>query len=229
MTAVAFPFGPLPVLRKITRGTFAAKLIFVPTPTLTPMTRPSKAATNKANSSEFDFALVIEGLDELSPTVLDALYESGCDDATFAMRSGRTFATFSRVAGSFKEAILSAIKDIRSANVGAVVLRVDYCNLVTQAEIARRIGRTRQLVHQYMTGVRGPGGFPAPACDVAEGTSLWYWCEVAYWLWENSMIQENVLREAEDVDAINCILELEHQKKRNGVLAAEIAAALAAR
>jgi hypothetical protein len=84
------------------------------------------------------------------------------------------FLTFSRTAASLKEAIFSAIGDVRKANIGADVLRVDVCNLVTQADIARKIGRTRQLVHQYITGVRGPGGFPSPACDITDGDPLWY-------------------------------------------------------
>ncbi|HVX59789.1 MAG TPA: hypothetical protein VHC19_04280, partial [Pirellulales bacterium] len=104
----------------------------------------------------------------------------------------------------------------------ADVMRVDYFNLVTQADIARKIGRSRQLVHQYMTGARGPGRFPPPVCEISDGTRVWLWCEVAAWLWENDMIKEEVLRDARQIEAINSVLELEWQKKENRELTADV-------
>jgi hypothetical protein len=176
----------------------------------------------KTCEREHDFTLVLTGVAELTPAIIDALYEAGCDDATLAVRSGRSFATFSRTAASMKDAILSAIADVRKAEVGADVLRVDYCNLVTQADIARKIGRTRQLVHLYMIGTRGPGGFPGPVCEIVDGTHLWMWCEVAYWLWENDMIKEDVLRDAEEVETINTALEMRRQKQSKPELFSEV-------
>jgi hypothetical protein len=184
-------------------------------------------ARRKAIEREHDFTLVITGITELIPEAEDALFEAGCDDATLSVRHGRVFLTFSRTATSMKDAILSAIRDVRKADVGADVLRVDICDLVTQAEIARRIGRSRQLVHQYLTGARGPGGFPAPACDLDEGTPLWSWCEMADWFWRNDMIKEDTLRESNEVAAINAVLELEHRRRRDRALLAEITRSLA--
>ena len=177
---------------------------------------------------EHDFTLVLTGVNELTQGVVDSFYEAGCDDATIASRCGRVVATFSRTAPSLKDAILSAIHCIRRAGVGADVLRVDYCNLVTQADIARKISRSRQLVHQYMTGARGPGGFPSPACEISDGTRLWFWCEVAYWLWQNDMIKEDVLRDAQQVEAINSVLEMEWQKRANRELTEEVIKAVSA-
>jgi hypothetical protein len=176
----------------------------------------------KACECEHDFTLVLTGVSELTQTVEDALFNAGCDDATIAVRSGRLFVTFSRSAESLKDAIISAIRAVWRANIGADVLRVDYCNLVTQSDIARRIKRSRQLVHQYMIGARGPGGFPPPACEISDEAPLWYWCEVAYWLWENNMIKEDVLRDAQEVDIINSVLELRHQQKMMPELTDEI-------
>jgi hypothetical protein len=180
----------------------------------------------RLSESEHDFTLVLTGVSELTQKVVDAFYEAGCDDATIASRSGRVVATFSRTAPSLKDAILSAIQSVRKAKVGADVLRVDYRSLVTQSDIARKIGRSRQLVHQYMTSTRGPGGFPPPVCEISDGTWLWLWSEVAFWLWENDMIKEDVLRDAQQVDAINSVLEVEWQKKENRELTEEIAKAL---
>lgn len=176
----------------------------------------------KSKRREYEFTLILTGIAELRPDILDALFEAGCDDATIALRAGRPVAAFSRAAGTLKDAILRAIRDIRKAGVGADVLRVDHCNLVTQAEIARKLGRSRQLVHQYMTAKRGPGGFPGPVCEVADGTYLWMWCEVSAWLWENGMIEKDVLRDAQEIEAINSVLELERQKKTNRRLTQEV-------
>ena len=174
------------------------------------------------SKGEHDFTLVLSGITAESAGVEDALFEAGCDDATLSFRMGRPVLTFSRAADSLKDAILSAISDVRSAGIGANVLRVDYCNLVTQADIARKIGRSRQLVHQYMTGARGPGGFPGPAVELCDGGWVWLWCEVAFWLWENDMIKEDVLKDADEVEAINRVLDMQSQTKRNAKLTAEI-------
>lgn len=175
-----------------------------------------------ARENEYDFALVLTGISEVTTEVEDALFKAGCDDATISVRCGRVFLTFSRTTRSLMDAILSAIQDVRKAKTGAEVLRVDVSSLVTQAEIARKIGRSRQLVHQYMTGVRGPGGFPAPVCDVTDGASLWQWSEVAHWLWQNDMIKEDVLREAQAAAVINSVLDLEHQRRAEPALTAEV-------
>jgi hypothetical protein len=73
-----------------------------------------------------------------------------------------------------------------------------------------------------MTGVRGPGGFPAPACDITDGAPLWQWSEVAHWLWQNDMIKEEVLREAQEAAVINSVLDLEHQRRQEPALTAEV-------
>src|SRR5208337_3869719 len=140
------------------------------------MARPPTASKNKRTwkrmmntkprnecEPEHDFALILSGITELTPEVQDALFEAGCEDGTISVRAGRVYLTFSRNSRSLKDAILTAIQDVKCARVGADVLRVDVCNLVTQADIARKIGRSRQLVHQYIAGIRGPGNFPAPA------------------------------------------------------------------
>lgn len=173
-------------------------------------------------NAEFDFALVIDGVPELTTDIEDVLFEAGCDDATLTIRYGRLFMEFSRSAPSVKDAILSAIHDVRKAGVGAVVLRVDACELITPSEIARRIGRSRQLVGQYINGTRGPGGFPAPACHLAEGAPLWAWCAVSYWLAENQIIRPELRWNAVVVAAINLMLDLQRQQQEQPELLKEI-------
>jgi hypothetical protein len=182
-------------------------------PARTAERKKTKMETRMTSEHEYDFDLILTGVAELDQEQEDALFEAGCDDATIGVQSGRVSLSFSRVAPSLREAILSAIRDVRKANIGAQVLRVDDCNLVTQSEIARRIGRSRQLVHQYVTGARGPGGFPASTCEITEGISLWQWREVADWLWRNGMLREEHLRDSRDVSAINSVLDfIYHQQ-----------------
>jgi hypothetical protein len=176
--------------------------------------------------TQHDFVLVLRGIADVTNEAADALFEAGCGDATASVRSGRVFLTFSRVSDSLKNAVISAIIDVRKANIGANVLRVDVCNLVTQADIARRIARSRQLVRQYITGERGPGGFPPPACNIADRAPLWYWCEVSWWLWENDMVPENVAREAQEVGVINSALDLYHERPMNPNLASAVVKSL---
>ena len=69
--------------------------------------------------SEHDFALILGDVTDLNPAMDDALFEAGCDDATICVRAGRMYLTFSRIATTMKEAILSAIRDVQNANIGA--------------------------------------------------------------------------------------------------------------
>ena len=183
---------------------------------------------SKKTSNVHDFSLVIDGVSELTCKVEDALFEAGCDDATLSMRYGHLYAEFSRSARSMKDAILSAIRDIRKAGIGASVLCVDECNLVTQSEIARRIHRTRQMVNQYITGRRGPGSFPAPEHHLADGAPLWLWSSVSAWLAENHIIRPDEYLSAQVIAAINTSLEQARQKKRNPALIKEISRELSA-
>jgi len=172
---------------------------------------------------DYDFTLVLTGITKLTRVVVDALFEAGCSDATISLRYGAVYLTFTRSAPTLKSAILSAIRDVRRAKIGADVLRVDVCDLVTQAEIARRIHRSRQAVHQYITGARGPRGFPAPVCNMATADGpLWFWCEVAAWLWRNKIIGEEVGHEALFLAMVNDVLDLRHKRQFGSELVEEI-------
>lgn len=187
---------------------------------------PNKAVEAAVRSpKEYDFALIIGGVSDLSDEVLNALFEAGCDDATFSIQYGQLYGEFSRQASDLKEAILSAIKDIRRAGVGAEVLRVDECDLVTPSEIARRIGRSRQLVHQYITATRGPGNFPPPACHLNDDRApIYEWCAVSYWLAQNNIIRPEEGWNAEVVATVNSLLDACRHCKRHPELVREIEA-----
>jgi hypothetical protein len=111
---------------------------------------------------------------------LDKLFEAGCDDATFGVEKGLAVGEFDRDAPSLAKAIASAVLDVES--VGFAVVRVLDEDLLTLADIADRIGQSRESVRRYATGERGPGGFPPPVNPVREGTVFYRWIEVAPWL-----------------------------------------------
>jgi len=127
--------------------------------------------------SEHNFQLTIHGA--LTDELLDALFEAGCDDATFSTKGDLTFADFDREAESLVDAVTSAIEAVESIDEFEV-LHIDPDELVWAAEIAERTERSRQNVDQLIKGQRGPGDFPAPASH-ATRNPLWRWSEVEAW------------------------------------------------
>ena len=123
---------------------------------------------------------------------LDELFEAGCDDAIFGMEGGVAVVEFDRDAETMADALVDAIQAIEA--VGLVPLRVVDQDLLTLADIAERIGQSRESVRRYATGARGPGGFPPPVNPEREGTAFYRWTEVAPW------VREHLGSRVEDVD-----------------------------
>ena len=128
--------------------------------------------------SEFEFELVAAG--DLDDETIDRLFEAGWDDATFGEDNGVITALFAREAAQLTDAIMSAIAAVEAVLGRGSVLRVEPDELVWAAEIAQRLGRTRQGVRLLIEGQRGPGRFPRPAA-AATRNPLWRWSEVAEW------------------------------------------------
>lgn len=189
------------------------------------MSKTQQTSQGKPCRREYDFALILEGITDLEQKTMDAFYEAGCDDATFSVRYGRVFAEFSREAESYKDAVLSAISDVRRG--GAEVLRVNECDLVTPADVARRIGRSKELVSQYISGGRGPRNFPPPECFLAEDKPLWMWCAVSYWLVENQLIKPEEYQEAQFEWVVNDLLSVERSRKQSPELFDAVSKAVA--
>ena len=130
----------------------------------------------------YNFTLVIDGADLQSEEAQNALFEGGCDDATFGTIDGVQYAEFDRKAGSYGQALTSAMADIRKAVAGSRVIHVEPDELVTAAEIAERLHRSREWVRLLIIGERGPGDFPAPVSHVRTRSRLWSWPEVLQWV-----------------------------------------------
>ncbi len=72
----------------------------------------------------FSFTLEIEGADVMTDAAQNALFEAGCDDATFGVSNGIQTAEFDREATEFAEAVASAIKAVEAAVPGARVVEI---------------------------------------------------------------------------------------------------------
>jgi hypothetical protein len=152
----------------------------------------------------FSFTLVLDNIAVTDDSTADMLFEAGCDDALLLSRNGITYVDFDREANSLEEVILPAISQVEKHQNGLKVRRVEPSDLVTSAEIARRLERSRQSVQQFITGSRGDGKFPMPIAGVTAKTMLWSWLEVTRWLLENKKISdESIYSQAKVLKQIN--------------------------
>lgn len=151
------------------------------------------------DSKTYSFTLYLRGPDVLTDENMDALYEAGCGDAAFGERDGAQYAAFDRDAKTFRTALKSAIKDLKSAIVGLEVVRIAPDEFVTLASIAERAGLSREYVRLLANQERGPGGFPAPVAYADQKTRLWHWADVAQWLRDNEKSKQELDTEGADL------------------------------
>ena len=128
----------------------------------------------------YEFTLLLSGLKEATDDVAKILYDSTCNDALFCQSNGVVQIDFARRGASFFDVVLSAIRDVESAGVGATVYKVEPNDFVTISDIVKRCNRSSESIRELRNGERGPGGFPAPA--ICGGRSpRWLWQQVAHW------------------------------------------------
>lgn len=76
----------------------------------------------------------------------------------------------------------SLLEAIRNAELkGARPLRVNAHDWLTVADIAARLGKSRELVRRWATGLQGPGNFPPPL-NPDSLTNFFSWTEVSAWV-----------------------------------------------
>ena len=158
------------------------------------------------------FTLIVDGPDLQDDTLIDAVFEAGCDDAAIGRIDGIQYIDFDRESASLDRAILSAVADLERID-GVDVVRIADAGLVSMADIAARIGRTREGVRLLITGARGPGGFPPPITDPRSRYRLWRWSDVALWLTKH-LGEELAIADDEILAAFNAGLELRHLRRR---------------
>lgn len=151
-----------------------------------------------------EFTLVIDGLDLDDDDQGDALFDAGCDDATFGAVDGQGYASFHREAGSLTEAVITAISDVESVP-GLQVVHGEPDELVTAAEIADRLGKSKEYIRLLANGERGGGAFPTPVSHMRTRNRLWRWCQVAAWA---GMLPPEAIHDAYVLAAVNAMLDL---------------------
>lgn len=151
---------------------------------------------------EHEFTLIVAG-DLTDEAVVDALYEAGCDDATVGVIDGVGIVSFIRESSSLTDAVTSAIADVESVP-GLRVRRVEPDDVVTMAEIAERLDRSRESVRLLIAGERGPGTFPPPVSHARTRMRLWRWSEVADWA---DVLTIDERQDAQMIALANALLE----------------------
>ncbi|MBC7794385.1 MAG: hypothetical protein H7Z43_11825 [Clostridia bacterium] len=157
--------------------------------------------------------LILDGVSEINDDVENGLAQAGCTDAIVGVRNGVVFLDFDRQAPSAELAVLTAIRDVESAGLGASVVQVEPDDIVSQAEISRRTGRTRETVRLWVEGERGPGSFPRPRSGITSRSLVWRWVEVARWLNTTELqVSSQTLAIAETIATINGALDLRQHR-----------------
>ena len=115
------------------------------------------------------FTLIVDGPDVQEETLIEALFEAGCDDGLVGRSEGVQYIEFDREAPDLEVAMLSAVADVEKAP-GVKVVRIADAGLVSMAEIAARTGRTREGCGSWSTAHADQADFPLPLRILAVGT-----------------------------------------------------------
>lgn len=176
----------------------------------------------------YNFTLTLSGVTYETEGLEDALYESGCNDALIGAYGNSVYIEFDREAESLDAAIVSAIDDIESAGIGAVVESVDSA-LVGLSDIAELTDMSRQAIAMFKDGTRGSGDFPCPIQRIKGQSPLWDWADVAAWLLKNGRLKEDseLVVNARTLSKWNLVLRSCASKDFQNI--ASIAAALVSR
>jgi hypothetical protein len=126
------------------------------------------------------FAVEVEGpvSEDDVESLREVLSDSDGIDATVQADERGGIVMFSREADDAVQAVVSAIRDVEAAGLTVTGIAEDR---VTVTEIADRARVTTASVRYWVSGQRGPGGFPLPTVR-RERASQFSWAEVAAWL-----------------------------------------------
>ena len=156
----------------------------------------------------YEFTLVLDGVDDKTQGLEDQLFEAGCDDALINFRNGTVYLDFCRDAHSFDEAVISAIQAVESISAGAKVISILPDDLVTEAEIAKRLKKSRQIVSLWVKRERREATpFPNPVSRLSYKSPMWRWFDVVQWLDQQALIQDKkLLLSAKFIENLNAVL-----------------------
>jgi len=155
------------------------------------------------NEYEFTLTFSLPDTQDDPERYIDALFESGCDDAIAGTGTPGTITLdFTREADSATHAIESAIQNVREAIPEATLIEAKP-DLVGLTDIAEILGCSRQNIRKYAVGYPD---FPRPA--VSGKFQLWHLWEIARF--EKLSIPETITEISRVVWKLN--LDLEKRK-----------------
>jgi predicted DNA-binding transcriptional regulator AlpA len=150
---------------------------------------------------EFTLTFSLPPASEDPEQYLEHLAENGCDDATVGIgTTGRIALAFAREARSAEAAILTALRNVKTAIPGATLVEANP-DLVGLTDIADLLGFSRQNMRKLQ--VTNAASFPPP---VHEGSSaLWHLATVLEWfqLAKTKAIDETLLQVAQVAMQVN--------------------------
>jgi hypothetical protein len=145
------------------------------------------------------YAFRIRLQDPLPEDDADRVYDAFDEEVSVEEGPKGNYVGFEREARSFLDAVLQSINKI--IKLGFEPLAVED-ELVSMADIAERIGRTRQSVSMLVSGTRGPGGFPRPVAGNVR-SPLWHWADVATWFESATGHETDVEERVRTIASIN--------------------------
>ena len=159
---------------------------------------------------EYELTLILSGFRDLTDEIENAVIGNCPDAVGLGVTNAVPHVAFCIEADSLLDAALSAIQQIESLGIEAVVQRLEPDELVGLSEIGRRIGLTREAVRLYANGDRGPRGFPQPVATPSKNARVWRWLDVLKWFADNGLadIKKDATEDAATIATINAALEL---------------------
>ena len=80
--------------------------------------------------TSWEFTLILRDVAEMSDSLANTLFESGCDDATVGSSGGVVRVSFSRVAVTLEDAIRTALSDVRKSGCEIARLEIEHDELI---------------------------------------------------------------------------------------------------
>lgn len=139
--------------------------------------------------NNYHFTVVVRDARSDLSVLEDKFFEAGCDDALVCSYNDTIYLEFDREAENAEQAIHSALDNIRS--LGFHDLIVEEQGYSTLAVMAERAGMTRQALSLYAKNKRGDGNFPRPMYGHASRSAMYFWPEVATWLFNQGKLHKN--------------------------------------
>lgn len=139
--------------------------------------------------SNYHFTIVVRDAHSDLSELEDKFFEAGCDDALLCSYNNTIYLEFDREAENAEQAINSALDNIRSLGFNDLI--VEEQGYSTLAEMAERAGMSRQALSLYAQNKRGDGKFPRPMYGLASKSTMYFWPEVATWLFNQGKLNKN--------------------------------------